>query len=380
MINWKTNSLEQFSRLRAREELLTSLKELLLLAKNYLLKGVFSSLSIFNKYRVATGRVWASEKNEGICFFENQEFYKAGEIDFFSGRLTSQNQSFRVFVSHHSNITLGGKYFLPVDTEGRFFMESLIHLGKRNLEILSPEKELNSKADIKELKGTYCSLVSSWNTKRNYYHWLFDSLPRLGLLEKDDCQILIKGPLGTYEKETLEMLGCLDRVVVIDSDSVKIEKFLFASYTSPEIQLDPFACRWLRDQLLDEKVVEPAVKLFVKRGVSERNLLNENDVCEYLSSLGWVILDCSKLSVRDQISAFRRASIVMGVHGAALANIVWCQEKVKIIEFFPASRLVSSNENIAKVLGFDYKAYVYCSDKNHNFSLDVNSIQYFLTE
>ena len=42
-----------------------------------------------------------------------------------------------------------------------------------------------------------------------------------------------------------------------------------------------------------------------------------------------------RMSFIEQYSLFRHASLVVGSHGAALANLVWAQEGTKVIEFVP---------------------------------------------
>jgi hypothetical protein len=43
------------------------------------------------------------------------------------------------------------------------------------------------------------------------------------------------------------------------------------------------------------------------------------------------------MSVADQILLFQRAEFVISPHGAALANLIFCEPGTKVIEFMPAA-------------------------------------------
>ncbi len=68
------------------------------------------------------------------------------------------------------------------------------------------------------LPGSWTSLLSRWCRSHdrqyaNYYHWMMDGLPRLALLDHfpPDTRILVPELFKSFQRESLEILGLLDR-------------------------------------------------------------------------------------------------------------------------------------------------------------------------
>ena len=53
-----------------------------------------------------------------------------------------------------------------------------------------------------------------------------------------------------------------------------------------------------------------------------------------LEKQGFVRLDAGALSVRDQIDHFAAADTIVGLHGAALSNLVFAPPGVRVLELF----------------------------------------------
>ena len=84
-----------------------------------------------------------------------------------------------------------------------------------------------------------------------------------------------------------------------------------------------------------------------------RGIKNEKELIHFLKKKKFFSVKLSELSVEEQIKLFNDAQIVIGLHGAGLANLIWCNKYTKIIE------LKSKNtnriyENLAKVNGIKY--------------------------
>jgi capsular polysaccharide biosynthesis protein len=62
---------------------------------------------------------------------------------------------------------------------------------------------------------------------------------------------------------------------------------------------------------------------------------NEADVVAALSPFGFETIDPGTLAFDQQVRMFSEAELVVGAHGAALANLVFCPEGAAIIELFP---------------------------------------------
>jgi capsular polysaccharide biosynthesis protein len=77
-------------------------------------------------------------------------------------------------------------------------------------------------------------------------------------------------------------------------------------------------------------------KLFISRGESlnthARRLLNEDEIASLASKQGFEIVCCEKLSFEAQVTLFSEARIIVGAHGAGLANLVFAPRTAKVVE------------------------------------------------
>ena len=96
--------------------------------------------------------------------------------------------------------------------------------------------------------------------------------------------------------------------------------------------------------------------LYVSRNESSmRRILNENDLLPGLKDMGFRIVSPGKLSLPDQIEAFRNARIILAAHGAGLTNILFCRPNTTLIEIFPEGGVHGSAFlRIASQLNFNY--------------------------
>lgn len=96
--------------------------------------------------------------------------------------------------------------------------------------------------------------------------------------------------------------------------------------------------------------------LYVSRNESSmRRILNENDLLPGLKDMGFRIISPGKLSLTEQIEAFRNARVVLAAHGAGLTNILFCRPNTTLIEIFPEGGVHGSAFlRIASQLNFNY--------------------------
>ena len=72
-----------------------------------------------------------------------------------------------------------------------------------------------------------------------------------------------------------------------------------------------------------------------KNGTSLRYIINNNQVEDFLKKKGFKSLTMSDYSFVDQVALFNNAKEIIGLHGAAFANLIFCKPKTKIIEMRP---------------------------------------------
>jgi capsular polysaccharide biosynthesis protein len=81
---------------------------------------------------------------------------------------------------------------------------------------------------------------------------------------------------------------------------------------------------------------DPA-KLYVSRRRSKRSPEWERDLIKILDSAGVKIVRLEDISWVEQVSLFKNAQVIIGIHGAGLANSVFSPRGAKLIELMDTS-------------------------------------------
>jgi capsular polysaccharide biosynthesis protein len=199
---------------------------------------------------------------------------------------------------------------------------------------------------IEEVTGTLAVLATRGGSN-NYYHFLLDVLPRLAVLEaclpgtSPDAWYL---PTVTpYQRELLALVG-LDRADVVETRkhrAVRADTLLVPSLPNLDESAPPWLVAWLRDRLPAVDVAGKPRRLYVTRGnrAHTRRLESEPALWPELEARGFTRIDPGTMSVRDQIDHFAAAEAIIGVHGAALTNLVFASPGVRVLELFAPAYL-----------------------------------------
>lgn len=97
---------------------------------------------------------------------------------------------------------------------------------------------------------------------------------------------------------------------------------------------DPMLARWYRKRLVEPLGTLPFArrKLYLSRaGTARRRLANEPAVFAALEPLGFELVRPETLSVREQINLFAQASHIVGLSGAAFANMVFAPPGARVV-------------------------------------------------
>jgi capsular polysaccharide biosynthesis protein len=71
-------------------------------------------------------------------------------------------------------------------------------------------------------------------------------------------------------------------------------------------------------------------KIYLKRQLSYRNLKNLKELEQTILNKGYVTIEIEKLSFLEQVSIFKNAKYIIGVSGAAFANLIFASLNTKI--------------------------------------------------
>jgi len=229
----------------------------------------------------------------------------------------------------------------------------------------------------KKINGTVLSLLTGGAGNSNYFHWLYDVLPRLYIAEKYLKRTKIDYYLfpsleKKFQKQSLDLMGIpkekrlssekirhfkCDNLLVTDHPYVKNNPII-------DIQNIPhWILRWLKKNLIKNKknLSKFPKKIYIDRKDSEanhrhlRSIINENELKKFLKNQKFKSICLSDYDFEDQIKLFYNTKFITGLHGAGFANFVFCKPKTKVIEFRP-NTAGPMFENLAKNNKLLYKS------------------------
>ena len=222
------------------------------------------------------------------------------------------------------------------------------------------------------LKGL--SILLSARNSGNFYHWHFDILPALGLVQECGISISEIDNIVLTKKESsfhlpmLKLLGVRDEQIHLINpgyEYIRCEKLLLATIRNgmgmrqPRKHID-----WLRSSIL------PAVKkrdhspvgkkLAIVRDV--RGYSDAKLVIDYFSERGYEVFKPEEYPYIEQVAAFHNATHIVSPHGAGLALLAYCAPGTVVYEFY-GEHVHPCFWSISSSLGLKYYNYN-CSQIN----------------
>ncbi len=200
--------------------------------------------------------------------------------------------------------------------------------------------------------------------QHNYFHWTFEALGGLLIAREHlprDARVVVRLEPASYEAETLAALGfdpesvfLLPRERVIRFPELYVLPRPFGK-SAPA----PIVANALRGLVQAEADSTRTRRLYVGRS-SRRRIVNDDELRLTLEQHGFSEVSAEDLSVAEQIAMFAQAEAVIGVHGAGLANAVYCAPGTLLIELQPERRegLQLLYWNMAAVSGLRYTRIV----------------------
>ncbi|MEV7398348.1 glycosyltransferase 61 family protein [Aeromicrobium sp. NPDC092404] len=179
----------------------------------------------------------------------------------------------------------------------------------------------------------------------SYYHFLLDVLPRWGVFEESmpgrEPDAIHVPSTTRYHRELLALSG-LDRLPVIEasrSTAVRARHLLVPSPANPMEVAPRGMVEWVRRTFPAVETADKPKRIFVTRtgGRNTRRLIEEPELWPELEGRGFVRIDPGAMSVRDQIDHFAAADVIVGIHGAALTNLVFAKPGVSVLELFTST-------------------------------------------
>jgi capsular polysaccharide biosynthesis protein len=217
---------------------------------------------------------------------------------------------------------------------------------------------------IEKVDGTAVSLTTR-GCAINYYHFLYDSIARLGVLESTgiggDIDAYVVPHAARYQRQLLELAG-IDGTLIQPRRGMTVvaDRLLVPSNPNWALLAPPVSVAWLRDRLRPSKAAGSPRRLYITRGSAPntRRYCEEDELWPELERRGFTRVDPGTLSVQEQIDTFADAEIIVAPHGAGLTNVTFSPPDVRVLEMFAATYVHLGLWSICEALGAQYRYLV----------------------
>jgi hypothetical protein len=282
------------------------------------------------------------------------------------------------FVSLCRNLIVIGGDWLPVRANGLALLEQMVHtpgiyLGKsKNLGFT--ENSCYSKIEtIREIAAD--TLLVGGDS--NYYHWLIDYLPRLLLARKyadiGAHLIIVNSNLLPFQLDSLRILGFDDSQLlqVGENEAIRSRTTLVPSLLASTTVPHPALPGLLKEAFPCRRSFASGRIYLSRQEAASRQLTNEVELIKLLEKYGFRKHVPGTLSFQEQIDLCSGAEALVAVHGAAMANIVFCPETTRIFEIFSPHHQVTSMYMLSRVCKRPHR---FVPAKNVTFGRNGNAL------
>ena len=256
------------------------------------------------------------------------------------------------------------------------------------LESQSVEKKIDpTLADIKELPdvGNYIYAHHYFNIYVYGHNFdVFQDLSKIEELSIPD-KILIIPPRSAHIPDLnlhLELLGYKgDRVMSLNlpgsegsSTLYRIPTLYYPSPTAYPAQRTLAGLQYLRDKYYPLCTDYPeSTKLYLQRTAS-RVVENDDEIVPFLRDKGFIIINGTE-GIKEHVRLFRNASLIIGVHGSLLANLIFSEKNPRVYEFCPKNREDHNFEGIGKTMNLNYSWIPTDCCVNNNITIDIKKLK-----
>jgi hypothetical protein len=184
----------------------------------------------------------------------------------------------------------------------------------------------------------------------SYFHWTLEAVGRLALVEdqlKDPAwKVLISEKKARYLRGALEFLFGLDEARVVSGTAKRKVMHRCLMVSNPHARSLPGAgvevyppehIRWLNtrghERIGGVRTGRRNIVISRRKQIG-RKITNEEVLLAHFPQLNLEFVTLEDLSLREQVDTFAHAGVIIAVHGAGLANLVYATDAA-VIELYP---------------------------------------------
>lgn len=333
-------------------------------------------------------------------FFLDDEYLAAGSADYFRDNLNSldvRERPIHLFRFDHAVVVGQGTVVL---SDGSLLTNScaeFINHGQVPEGMEGTIDDISYTAPQKEIPGTAILVKRPWY--RNFGHFLVDLMPILPAMQKSGVEAdhiifgdVPNGPLKVMMgKCAHEFFPNAEVHFTDDRMPLKVERLLYTQPVHvPPLFKHPLAMNCAKETSINlfggsESLDFDSSRLYVSRQTaSYRHVANNEELEDFLKGRGFHVFHPEKYSFGQQIEAFRRATLVVGVKGAALTNLLFCGGGAHALVFSSPQFVDAFFWDVAAVSGVNYSE-IFCKAANDDgpatvdVQVDLGKVEKFLS-
>ena len=264
-----------------------------------------------------------------------------------------------VYVSELTNATLNSTTNVVIVGDTAILQDLYNPIDDYMFEEISFRYSINAKKNLISFLDTYNALGSLDSaatfldsTSFNYAHWITEVLPRIAIFcrlkQFKNVPLIVDDNLHPNIMDSLSQIVDKDRKVYVleNKSKINVKKLHVVSVTGyiPVEQkkifsdnhgvFSPHALNLLRNRLFSIiKSLPPKdypKKIFLKRNSLHRKLINEKEITQIIINKGYAVIELEKITFLQQVSMIKNANCIIGVSGAALANLIFASSDAEI--------------------------------------------------
>lgn len=229
------------------------------------------------------------------------------------------------------------------------------------------------------------SIANGWYD--NFYHFSLECLAKLFVLKDylPTSIVIMPKQLSKFHREWLDILGIKDVSYIDENEIISSLKVISCNFPNRDLNYHHQILIGLKEWILSKVKIQPisiSPKILIGRPQgSKRNLSNIEEVKSALAKKGYTYIEMENYSLIEQISIFYQSTNIVAVHGAALTNLLFCQQGTKIIDLMHEKYNVLCFYKLSKHLELDYQL-LNCKGEDgikdsfgyKNFEVDINQL------
>jgi predicted nucleic acid-binding protein len=310
---------------------------------NYLSKKFKDGLRFLPEHKEA--KVYISKINKYFSF-SNKNLTYTGEHPYWMSFKKIELRKLFTEVAYNIEVIGDG---IIIDKEGCINLESTIfqeeyfyklksnHLVK--FRKLFPYKKINK------------AIVLTNYLDRNYYHWIMESIGRLAVLDQqilNEYTIVLHSKTPRFQIDSLvELFGIEPSMIHFKKETrLKVSQVLIPSFPHTRNSFSEWTNIYDADvikkvnSISKSKTIASSKKrnfIISRKKATMRRIINEKLILEKFNDLNFEVVALEEMTFKEQMSLFRNAGIIIGTHGAGLANLIFSDNPL-VIELFPSNR------------------------------------------